>query len=40
MAWTALISTAAKSFGKAAATKASSKAITKVAKGGLKKKEK
>ena len=38
MAWTALISTAAKSFGKAAATKASSKAITKVAKGGLKKK--
>ena len=38
MAWGALISTAAKSFGPAAAKKVTSTAITKSAKGGLKKK--
>ena len=38
MAWSALISTAAKSFGPAAAKKVTSTAITKSAKGGLKKK--
>ena len=38
MAWGSLVSTGVKAFGGAAAKKATSTAITKAAKGGLKKK--